>query len=169
VLRNRRTANLYKKLQIRTLQLEKSNSYLSSSMFLSNMCNVLFSYACILIGQGFICRYIFMAMYSFVPPFREATFCGVPSCVWQIRVSCGRKKVAEHWSEVICIDLSHFHRAWFLYYRSEFPGFLVWKVSGFLFQFRYTSLSLSRWRYWKPFSSNYVYRMKRCDWFNLLF
>jgi hypothetical protein len=23
-----------------------------------------------------------MAMYSFVPPFREATFCGVPSCVF---------------------------------------------------------------------------------------
>jgi hypothetical protein len=23
-----------------------------------------------------------MAMYSFVPPFREAKFCGVPSCVF---------------------------------------------------------------------------------------
>jgi hypothetical protein len=23
-----------------------------------------------------------MAMYSFLPPFREATFCGVPSCVF---------------------------------------------------------------------------------------
>jgi hypothetical protein len=35
-------------------------------------------------------RYIFIAMYSFVPPFREATFRGVPSCVWQIRVcTCG--------------------------------------------------------------------------------
>jgi hypothetical protein len=25
---------------------------------------------------------IFMAMYSFVPPFREAKFCDVPSCVF---------------------------------------------------------------------------------------
>jgi hypothetical protein len=24
---------------------------------------------------------LFMAMYSFVPPFRKATFCGVPLCV----------------------------------------------------------------------------------------
>jgi hypothetical protein len=46
------------------------------------MCNVLFLYACVLTGQGFICRYIFMAMYSVVPPFHEATFCGVPSCVF---------------------------------------------------------------------------------------
>jgi hypothetical protein len=29
---------------------------------------MLFSYACILIGQVFICRYIFMAMYSFINP-----------------------------------------------------------------------------------------------------
>jgi hypothetical protein len=31
------------------------------------------------------CLYVdtyFMAMYSFVPPFREANFCGVPSCVF---------------------------------------------------------------------------------------
>jgi hypothetical protein len=46
------------------------------------MCNVLFSYACILIGQVYICRYIFVAMCSFVPPFREATLCGVQSCVF---------------------------------------------------------------------------------------
>jgi hypothetical protein len=47
------------------------------------MCNVFFfSYACILIGHGLICRYIFMAMYIFVLPFHEATFCGVPSCVF---------------------------------------------------------------------------------------
>jgi hypothetical protein len=45
------------------------------------MCYVLFSYACFLVGQGFICRYIFMAMYSSVPPFREVKFCGVPPCV----------------------------------------------------------------------------------------
>jgi hypothetical protein len=75
-------ANFGKKLHIRTLWLEKGNFHLSSSMVLSNMCNILFSYACILIGKVFICRYIFMAMYSFVPPFREATFIGVPSCVF---------------------------------------------------------------------------------------
>jgi hypothetical protein len=46
------------------------------------MSYVLFSYACILLGQAFICRYISMAMYSFEPPFREATFCGAPSCVF---------------------------------------------------------------------------------------
>jgi hypothetical protein len=54
----------------------------SLSIVLFNMCYVLFSYACILIGQGFICRYIFMVMYSSVPAFREAKFCGVPSCVF---------------------------------------------------------------------------------------
>jgi hypothetical protein len=27
-------------------------------------------------------RYIFMAVYSFVPPFPEVTFCGVPWCVF---------------------------------------------------------------------------------------
>jgi hypothetical protein len=69
------------------------------SIVLSNMYNVLFSYACILIGQVFICRYIFMVIYSFVPPFREATFRGVPSCVFE-KSGCaaGEKKVAEHWS-----------------------------------------------------------------------
>jgi hypothetical protein len=61
---------------------KKAISYVSSSIVFSNMCNVLFSYACILIEQVCICRYIFMAVYSFVPPFREATFCGAPSCVF---------------------------------------------------------------------------------------
>jgi hypothetical protein len=28
-----------------------------------------------------LCRYIFMAMYSFLPPFYEAKFCCMPSCV----------------------------------------------------------------------------------------
>jgi hypothetical protein len=63
-----------KKIHIHTLQLEKDNSYLSSSIALFDMCYVLFSYACILKGQ----IYIFI-----VPPFREATFCGVPSCVFE--------------------------------------------------------------------------------------
>jgi hypothetical protein len=54
----------------------------SSSIVLCNIRNVLFSCACILTGQGFTCRYTIMAVYSFVPPFREATFCGVPSRVF---------------------------------------------------------------------------------------
>jgi hypothetical protein len=54
----------------------------SSSVVLLNMFYVLFSYACIFIGQGFICRYRFKAMHSFVPPLRETKFCGVPPCVF---------------------------------------------------------------------------------------
>jgi hypothetical protein len=89
-------ANFYKKLFIRTLQLQKGNILHfvirirnkhhtgSSSIVSSNMCYVLFSNVCILIGQGFICRYIFMAMHIFVPPFREAKFFGVPSRVFDI-------------------------------------------------------------------------------------
>jgi hypothetical protein len=39
----------------------------------------------------------FMVMHSFVPPFREAKFCGVPSCVFD-KLGCvaGEKKIAEH-------------------------------------------------------------------------
>jgi hypothetical protein len=55
---------------------------------------VLFSYACILIVQVFICSYIFMAMYSFVPPFCEITFCGVLSCVFdQLGCAEGEKRL----------------------------------------------------------------------------
>jgi hypothetical protein len=39
------------------------------------------SYACILTGQGFICKYIFMTMRSFVHPSRELKFYGVFLCV----------------------------------------------------------------------------------------
>jgi hypothetical protein len=43
-----------------------------------------------------MCRYVFMAVYSFVSRFREATFCGV-SCVFDKRgCAAGKKKVAEH-------------------------------------------------------------------------
>jgi hypothetical protein len=28
-----------------------------------------------------MCKYIFMATYSFLPPLRKAKFCGLPSCV----------------------------------------------------------------------------------------
>jgi hypothetical protein len=61
---------------------KKAVCYISASIVFYNMCNVLFSYACILIGQVFIYRYISMAMYSLVPPFREATYCGALSCVF---------------------------------------------------------------------------------------
>jgi hypothetical protein len=66
---------------------------------LSNKCIVLFSYACIVTGEVFICRYIFMAMYSFVPPFSwgDILWCAV-TCLWQIGVCRGWKEVAEHWS-----------------------------------------------------------------------
>jgi hypothetical protein len=58
------------------------------------MCDVLFSYACIFIGQGFICIYILAAMYSFVPPFLEANFCGVPSCVFdKLGCAMGEKRL----------------------------------------------------------------------------
>jgi hypothetical protein len=38
-----------------------------------------------------------MAMYRFVLPFREAKFCGVPSCVFdKLGCAVGEKKFAEH-------------------------------------------------------------------------
>jgi hypothetical protein len=46
------------------------------------MCYVLFSNAYTFTVQEFICRYIFTAICSFVPHFREAKFCGVPSRVF---------------------------------------------------------------------------------------
>jgi hypothetical protein len=45
---------------------------------------------------------MFMAMYGFIPHFREAKFCGVLSCVL-VKVGCavGEKKVAEHWHKAL--------------------------------------------------------------------
>jgi hypothetical protein len=41
-----------------------------------------------------MCRYIFMAMYSFVPPFRETKFCGAPSCVFdKLGCAAGGKRL----------------------------------------------------------------------------
>jgi hypothetical protein len=38
-----------------------------------------------------------MVMYNFLPPFREAKFCGVPSCVFdKLGCAAGEKMVAEH-------------------------------------------------------------------------
>jgi hypothetical protein len=71
----------YKKGNILSFVIIILNTHTHTSIVLCNMCYVLFSYACTHLVQGFICRYIFMIMFSFVPPFREATFCGVPSCV----------------------------------------------------------------------------------------
>jgi hypothetical protein len=51
-------------------------------------------HAFIIIWQVFICRYIFMAMYSFVTPFLEATICGVPSSVFdKSGCAAGEKKL----------------------------------------------------------------------------
>jgi hypothetical protein len=53
--------------------------------------------ACTLMGQELICRYILMATYSFVPPFREAKFCGVLSCVSdKLGCAMSEKQIAEH-------------------------------------------------------------------------
>jgi hypothetical protein len=65
-------------------------------MVLCNMFTVLLSCGCIPVGQEFICWYIFMAMNNFLTPSREATFCGLPSCAWQIGVM-RMKKVPERW------------------------------------------------------------------------
>jgi hypothetical protein len=46
------------------------------------MCNVLFSCACILLGQVFMCGYIFAVKYSFVRTFHEVTFYNVPLCIF---------------------------------------------------------------------------------------
>jgi hypothetical protein len=47
-----------------------------------------------LIKHVFICRYIFMATYSVAPPFREAKFCRMPSCLTnqctpRVKKGCG--------------------------------------------------------------------------------
>jgi hypothetical protein len=48
-----------------------------------------------------------MVMYSFVPPFREATFCGVSSCVFdKLWCATGEKKFAEHWPRAVFLKLS---------------------------------------------------------------
>jgi hypothetical protein len=49
----------------------------SSLIVLFNICYILFSYAYTLIEQGCFCRYIFMATFSSVSPFRKAKFCGI--------------------------------------------------------------------------------------------
>jgi hypothetical protein len=41
-----------------------------------------------------------MAMYSFVPPFREATFCGVPSGVFE-KLGCA---AGEKWLRNTVLD-----------------------------------------------------------------
>jgi hypothetical protein len=87
--------NFYKKLYIHTLQLEKGN-ILSFVIRIRNththwfiIDNFIQHTSCFILirlhsyGQGFICRYIFMAMYTMVPPFCEAKFCGVLSCVFE--------------------------------------------------------------------------------------
>jgi hypothetical protein len=70
------------------------------------MCYVLFSYARTLIRQGFICRFIFMFMYSFETPFREAKVCSVPSCVFD-NLGCvaGEESLRNTVISVLSVDL----------------------------------------------------------------
>jgi hypothetical protein len=61
-------------------------------MDLPNMCYVLLSCAGTLTGQVFICCYIFMTFYNFTPPFREAIFCEVSSCIFdKLRHAAGEE------------------------------------------------------------------------------
>jgi hypothetical protein len=93
-------AKCYKKLYIRTSKLDKCN-ILSFVIRIRNththihwfIIDRFIQHACILIGQGFICRYIFMAIYSFAHPFRETGFCGVPSCVFD-KLGCVADEVS---------------------------------------------------------------------------
>jgi hypothetical protein len=53
----------------------------------------------------FLCRYIFKAMYSFVPPFHEAKFCDMPSSVFdQLGCAAGEKRLrntgTDRWGEM---------------------------------------------------------------------
>jgi hypothetical protein len=69
----------------------------SSSVVLSSVFWVLLSRACSVVGQVFMCRYMFMAMYSFASSFREAKFCGVPSYVFDRSGCTTVKKFSENW------------------------------------------------------------------------
>jgi hypothetical protein len=43
-----------------------------------------------------MCRYIFMAVYSFMPSLREAKFYGVPSCVFEkLWCAAGEERIVE--------------------------------------------------------------------------
>jgi hypothetical protein len=74
-------ANICKELYFPQLHLEAGNSLLSTSTASSNMCDVLFSYACILIWQVCICRY----------PFSCGDISGVLSCV-VVKLGCKVRK-----------------------------------------------------------------------------
>jgi hypothetical protein len=88
--------NFYKKIAYSYVIVRKRQflSFIIDSFIQHASC--LFSYACIVIGQVFICRYIFMLMYSFVSPFREAKFCGVPPCVFDKSGSAAGEKVLRN-------------------------------------------------------------------------
>jgi hypothetical protein len=90
------TANFYKILYIRTLYFEKYNILPvthTHRFIIDNIQHVLcFVFICLHSDRANICRYIFV-MYSFVLPFREAKFCGVPSCVFDKLgcAACGKR------------------------------------------------------------------------------
>jgi hypothetical protein len=53
-----------------------------------------FAFVCLLIGQGFICSYMFMAVCSVILPFYEVTFCGVLSDIFdKLRCATGEKRL----------------------------------------------------------------------------
>lgn len=87
---------LFKKLYIRKLWLEKGNTSFIitirytglSTIVLFNVCCVLFLDACIVTGPVFMCGYVFTVSCSFV-------VCRHVSD--RFRCAAGEKKVSEHW------------------------------------------------------------------------
>jgi hypothetical protein len=81
----------------------------------------MFSHARILIGQGFIIyRYIFMAMYSFLPPSRESKFCGVLSCVFdKLGCAAGGKRLWNIDLDLLPYKISHAWIQWIVSYHQQ--------------------------------------------------
>jgi hypothetical protein len=107
------------------------------------MCYVLFSYACILIGQGFICWYIFIVIYSFVSPFREAKFCGVPSCGFD-KLGCA---AGEKYLRNTDVEYTFIFVIYPLKYQIKIQNiYFVWfTVTDFTIQYIYTILLHKLW------------------------
>jgi hypothetical protein len=131
-------ANFYKQLPLRLGKVSHRPSSLTVSC---SMRRVLFSCACILIGQVFICRYISKATRSFVTAFREAVFCGVPSQVWQIRVG-HRYKRSRHSVINQQFHLDHIFHSFFLYILVYLPLCSVSVILIFSFPFPFLLLLL---------------------------
>jgi hypothetical protein len=89
-----------------------------------------FQYSCIFMGQVFACRYI-TVLCSFVSLFREAKFCGVPSCVFdKIRVCRGWKRLRNTALELIMHWIHRKLQSCTGKVASEYLGLLLpWKSS----------------------------------------